>query len=321
MTANGFRPHPLTRGGHRQTLLGFWVRRRLRWRLPTEEIVVDAGDEVRLLLRASWQPGSREAAPALLLVHGLGGHDGSTYLLAAGLHAYRRGWHVVRANLRGAGDSLQLCPLLYNAGLESDVVAALGAVARVTRRVALAGVSLGGNLALLAASRSRERLPLGLLGVAAICPPVDLAACADALDAPASRLYRSYFMGNLKRAYAARQALRPDLYAAGRERGCDTIRGYDDAITAPYAGFGSAAEYYARSSSGPWLERIGTPTLILSAADDPLIPAASVASWAVSPAVRREVTPTGGHTGFVAPTSAPGRFWAAERVVSFFPKE
>jgi predicted alpha/beta-fold hydrolase len=26
---------------------------------------------------------------------------------------------------------------------------------------------------------------------------------------------------------------------------------------------------------------------------------------------------TGGHVGFVAPTSAPGRFWAAERVMEF----
>jgi predicted alpha/beta-fold hydrolase len=34
--------------------------------------------------------------------------------------------------------------------------------------------------------------------------------------------------------------------------------------------------------------------------------------------VRREISRTGGHVGFVGQTSAPGRFWAAERVMEFF---
>jgi predicted alpha/beta-fold hydrolase len=29
------------------------------------------------------------------------------------------------------------------------------------------------------------------------------------------------------------------------------------------------------------------------------------------------MTSTGGHVGFVAPTCAPGRFWAAERLMAF----
>jgi len=33
--------------------------------------------------------------------------------------------------------------------------------------------------------------------------------------------------------------------------------------------------------------------------------------------VQREMTATGGHVGFVAPTLAPGRFWAAERALAF----
>jgi len=33
--------------------------------------------------------------------------------------------------------------------------------------------------------------------------------------------------------------------------------------------------------------------------------------------VQREMTSSGGHVGFVAPTSAPGRFWAAERALAF----
>ncbi len=53
--------------------------------------------------------------------------------------------------------------------------------------------------------------------------------------------------------------------------------------------------------------------------DDPMVPVASVTRWPLPAAgsVRLEVTRSGGHTGFVAPTSAPGRFWAAERALAF----
>jgi predicted alpha/beta-fold hydrolase len=33
--------------------------------------------------------------------------------------------------------------------------------------------------------------------------------------------------------------------------------------------------------------------------------------------VEREILPTGGHVGFVAASEAPGRFWAADRVVEW----
>ncbi len=314
-----FRPHPWTAGGHRQTLLGYLARRHLRWDLPTEDLVVEADGDVRLLLRASWQPGPRDDRPALVLVHGLGSADKASYVLATGLHAWQRGWHVVRMNMRGAGDAMAICPRLYNAGLDVDVVTALAHVGRLVPRVALAGFSLGANLALLALGRSAGQLPATLSAAAAVSPSVDLAACADALERPSNRPYQWYFMRSLRPAYRERQRLRPDLYEAGRERRMRTLRQFDETITAPYAGYRDAAEYYARSSSGPHLEAVARPTLILAAMDDPMIPGPSVARWPLpaSGLVRREMLPTGGHVGFVAPTRAPGRFWAAERVLDF----
>lgn len=315
-----FRPLPGTRGGHRQTLLGFWFRRQLTFDPPSERMEVDAGEGVRLLVRASWQPGQREERPALVIVHGLGGADAASYAVATGLHAYAQGWHVVRMNMRGAGDSLDLCARLYHAGLDADVRAAVAFVARLVPRVGLLGFSLGGNQALLAMGRSADELPEGLVGAAAVSPPVDLAACAAAIDQPSNRIYQRYFMVSLRESYAERQRRLPDLYAPGREQGLRSVRAYDEAITAPYNGFADAADYYARSSAGPHLASIRRPTLVLAAGDDPLVPGDSVARWPLpaSGAVTREMTPTGGHVGFVGRTRAPGRFWAAERVMRFF---
>ncbi|HET7295225.1 MAG TPA: alpha/beta fold hydrolase [Vicinamibacteria bacterium] len=315
MTA--FLPSPLAAGGHRQTLLGYWRRRSLEWRHVAEDIVVTAQDGVNLLLRASWQPGPRAQRPALVLLHGLGASDAAKYVVAAGQLAFARGWHVVRMNLRGAGDGVRHAPVLYNAGLDGDLAAVLEAVARQAPRVGVLGFSLGGNLALLLLGRRADRLPPRFVGAVGVSPPLDLAACATALERPGNRLYQLYFMRNLRRAYRERQGARPDVFAPGLEQGVRTVREYDERITAPYGGYPSASDYYASSSAGPRLGAVRHPALVLAAWDDPLIPGESVARWPVSGSVTREMLPTGGHVGFVAPSDAPGGFWAAERALDF----
>ena len=306
------------RGGHLQTLLGYWLRRRLRWPFATEDMVVEAAGGVRLLVRASWQQ-DHAGRPTVVLVHGLGGDDRSTYSIATGRLAWDQGWSVVRMNMRGAGESEAVCARLYHAGVDTDLLAVLEAVAARTPRLAPVGFSLGANLVLLTLGRQAARIPSGVFAAAAVSPPLDLAACADALRRALGGAYERRYVRDLQRAYRRRQALLPDLYAPGRERPVRTIREYDDVITAHYGGFRDAADYYTCSSAGPLLVRIERPTLILAAEDDPMIPGDSVARWPLpsSGLVRREMLPTGGHVGFVAPTKAPGRFWAAERVMEF----
>jgi len=312
-----FRPHPWLVGGHRQTLAGYWVRRRLRWRLPVEDIVVDTGDGARLLLRATWQRGRAQDRPALVLVHGLGGSDASAYVVATGELAHARGWHVVRMNMRGSGDGEPLCPLLYNAGLATDLLAVLEAVARRAPRVDVVGFSLGANLTLLTLGRHRHTLPAATHRAAAVSPPLDLSQCADALERWENRLYQRYFMRMLREAYRRRHRARPDLFPAGLEAGARTIREYDDRITARFGGYDGVADYYARASAGPHLATIDRPALVLAAEDDPMIPVDTVVRWPRSSSVQREITATGGHVGFVAPAEAPGSFWAPQRVLDF----
>jgi len=314
-----FEPHPLAVGGHLQTLAGFWTRRRLRWQRPSEDWVVEAEAGVCLLVRASWQPGARETRPALLIVHGLGGSDQSGYVVASGELAWRQGWHVLRMNMRGAGVSSAICPRLYNAGLDSDLLSVIEAACRRVPRVAVAGFSLGASLALLALGRRADRMPEGLRAAGAVSPPLDLEACTTALERRENWPYQAYFMRALLADYRLLQGLAPDTYAAGRERGLRTVREYDDHLTAHYGGFASAAQYYERSSAGPHLSAIDRPTLILAAEDDPMIPQESVSRWRLprSGIVERELLRTGGHVGFVGASHAPARFWAAERVLDF----
>ncbi len=312
-----FRPPPLLTGGHRQTLAGHVARTHLSWRERTEDAVVTASGEIKLLLRISWQNGTRADRPAVLLVHGLEGCDASGYVLSTGELAYRAGCHVIRMNLRGCGDSLRLCPVLYNAGVSHDLLAVMQWVSAQVRQVAVVGFSLGANLALVTLARHREAIPDPVAAVATVSPPLDLAAAADALDRPSNYVYRRYFLERLRASYRRRQSLRPDLYALDAERNCCSLWEYDELITARYGGYRGARDYYEQSSAGPLLTDIDRPVLILSAQDDPLIPSRSITRWRRAPEVRLELSETGGHVGFFGQSRAKGKFWAADRTLEF----
>ncbi len=314
-----FHPPWFARGGHVQTLLGIYHRRRLTWPLPTEDLVVESEPGIQVLARATWQPGDRASFPALILLHGMGGWDLSTHMLSMGQHAYAAGYHIIRMNMRGAGRSFEICPRLYHAGLETDLVAVARRVAATVPRVALFGASLGANHVLLALGRSRSALPAEVRAAVAISPPLDLLRSSAALHAPGNRLYVSHFVADLKASYRRIQERSSGRYEAGRELGIKTVLEFDEKITAPYAGFASARDYYTESSSGPWVQAIDRPTLMISAEDDPMIPVESVRRFDLpaSGVVTREILPTGGHLGFSARTHAPGRFWAAGRALEF----
>ena len=71
------------------------------------------------------------------------------------------------------------------------------------------------------------------------------------------------------------------------------------------------------------VERIRVKTLIITAADDPFVPASMMESPAVrdNPNIRTVVTRHGGHCGFVAAPGSPNGngdgYWAESSVIRF----
>jgi predicted alpha/beta-fold hydrolase len=99
-----------------------------------------------------------------------------------------------------------------------------------------------------------------------------------------------------------------------------TVRQFDAAFTAPHFGFASAEDYYHRASAMRVVSRIRVPALILSAADDPFVPAELFRAPAVTsnPNIRAIVTPHGGHCGFLEHESKEhDGYWAERRIVEF----
>jgi hypothetical protein len=155
-----------------------------------------------------------------------------------------------------------------------------------------------------------------------VSPAVDLAASADALHQTSNRLYEYYFLLQLFRRFRRKVKLFPGEFDVSRLRGINSLRGFDDRITAYYCGFTGADDYYSRAAAANVVDRIAVPALIIHAANDPFI--------RVLPETRRLMqanpnitfieTGDGGHCAFLGEPNGnltdDGR-WAEREVVEF----
>jgi hypothetical protein len=321
-----FRPAWWLPGAHAQTIWGSLVRPRSR-RAPRREVLATPDGDA---LVVDWTDGPA-GAPVLLVLHGLEGSSGSGYAANLVRLAARRGWRGAALNFRSCarepkrrGRALaNLRPRLYHSGETGDLnfaVETLAAREPGTPLVA-AGVSLGGNVLLKWLGENPAQRRIAAAGT--ISAPYDLAAGARHLERFPGSVYARPLLASLRRKALAAAARFPEAAARidlARARRARTFREFDDAATAPLHGFAGVDDYYARSSSLAYLSAIRTPTLCLSAADDPFLPAeaAERARAAASSAVTFVTLPAGGHVGFVSgrvPWRA--RRWAEETLVDW----
>jgi predicted alpha/beta-fold hydrolase len=321
-----FRPHALLRGGHAQTIAAALRLTRLKLLREERDLyesrLVEVDADARVLLKCRWQR-ERRASPTLLLLHGLEGSSESLYVVGCSQKAYRAGFNVARMNMRGCGGAEHLTSTLYNSGMTGDIhrvlVEELAGRERLAR-VYVAGFSMSGNMVLKLAGDYGRDFPAALSGVAAVSPSVDIAACADAVSRRSNVVYRLSFMRSLRRRVRAKARLHPELFDTRGLRRVRDIRQFDERYTAPLGGYAGASDYYERASSLRVIPRIEVPTLIVHAADDPIIPAGPFLdpSTAANPNVLLVVTRGGGHVGFIAGAGGgEDRRWVENRVVEF----
>lgn len=295
-----FRPHPLVPGGHLQTIASVLLpTRRLRYTATQRIVSLPDGDQVVLHddCPAGWQPGGR----VTLLIHGLAGSHQSGYMQRTAARMNARGVRALRLDLRGCGAGLALARWPYHSGRSEDAAAAIEYIARLCpgSPVTLIGYSLGGNVALKLLGELGDRPCGGLDSCIAVCPPIDLACCAANINRPSNYAYNRYFVRALTRAIAVRCRLRDDVPPLPSDRRPRTLREFDDAYTAPVAGFGTAENYYRQCSSLPLLAGVRRPTWILAADDDPMIPRRMFRDLPAADYLQLDVTRGGGHLGYI----------------------
>jgi predicted alpha/beta-fold hydrolase len=314
-----FSPSRWLRNGHLMTITASLVRVPPRLPAYRERWELADGD----FLDVDRLDGATPEAPAVLICHGLEGSSQAGYVLGVMEQAYSRGLAAVALNFRSCSGEPNRLPRFYHSGETSDLGYAIDRLLseQPGRCLGLVGFSLGGNVVAKYLGERGAAVPDGIRAAAVISVPFDLARCCAAIDGPdlASYVYRERFLRRLRPKALAKARRFPGLIDEDRIRRARSLREFDDSVTAPLHGFAGAADYYARSSSGPLLPEVRRPLLVISAEDDPFVPGFTLPLRALreNSYVTAQVSAAGGHVGFLAGPPWALRRWAEEQAAEF----
>ena len=316
-----FVPRRGLRNGHVMTVYTWGKPRRFPHLPAPVDRLFDVAPGTRVLAHCHWQA-DRSAHPALLALHGLEGSSHAHYMRGLADKAFAAGFNVILLNQRNCGGTEELSETLYHSGLTADAAHVLRELREVDGilRIVVTGYSLGGNLALKLAGDFGADAPPALRAVCAVSPILEIGACVRALERGQNLIYQWNFVRGLKRRMRRKARTHPGRFPLDRLRDVRTVREFDEHFTAPHFGFAGADDYYHKASALRVIDRIRVPTLIITAEDDPFVPADPFLDPAVTsnPNITLMVTRHGGHCGFVGEARAGSDgYWAEETIVRF----
>lgn len=330
MMTSTFRPPRWLKSPHLQTIgaaVPLFAPARERYADREEElrfVVAEEGARKFSVHARAWWAG--ESAPAVVILHGIAGSKDSHCCTRAAVAIHRAGYHAVRLDMRGAGESVVDAPSLYHAGLTTDLDVVLRELAKHPRvsGVLVLGFSGGGAQALKLAAEWGSAPPAGVRGIATISAPLDYTKVAARMDGLSCLPYRFHVLRGLvdrARAFAEHHPLRAHYRPSDLDR-VKRFRQFDGQIIVPMHGFPDVDAYYADASAGRLLDRVDVPSLVVHAEDDPMVPIATVRPWlaGASPAVRLATSEHGGHIGWLGGLDESSWItgWATRQVMAFF---
>lgn len=258
-------------------------------------------------------------SPLLLILHGLESSAQSTYARMLMRTAADLGWHCCVMHFRDCGDYSNRLPRRYHAGETNDLRFFLNQLETSERfgPIAAAGYSLGGNVLLKYLGESADSTPLR--AACAVCVPLDLYLCSEALNIGFSRVYQRYLLKNMKKSLRRKFDRHTAAFDWEQAMAAMTFADFDDVVTAPLHGFDGMNDYYDRCSSKHFLSAIERSTLIINALDDPFMtPGVIPQADQLSPSVTLEVSDHGGHVGFIeGGTPWRPRYYLPGRIIEF----
>ena len=256
----------------------------------------------------------RESAPLVVLLHGLEGSARRGYACEAYRQLATRGIRSVGMNFRSCSGEMNLTAKFYHAGATEDVALILNYLEEKFPNVVkgIIGVSLGGNMLLKLLGEGRFNIPDTYRSAVAISPPFDMILSSKKLIKFPGTIYGRRFLGFLKEKVKAKKELLTGLVDVDRVLASQTLVEFDEFGTGPLNGFANADDYYSRCSCGQFLKEIQRPTMVLRAADDPLMDPRDIPYdvFQHNPNLTGVFTEKGGHVGFMSKNGhAAGRYW------------
>ena len=262
-------------------------------------------------------------APLLVILHGLEGSAESSYARMLMEAALVKGWRSCVLHFRDCGDYRNRLPRRYHAGETNDLQYFLETLqetpesAENSGPVVAVGYSLGGNVLLKYLGEAGDDTLLR--AATAVCVPLNLHECADALNIGFSKIYQRYLLKRMKESVTRKFDSHTAAFDWNKAMGARTFAEFDDWVTAPLHGFKNMKDYYDRCSSMHFLKDIERATLVINALDDPFMTRDVIpADDQLSEFVILEVAESGGHVGFIdGGTPWKPTFYLPERIIGF----
>ena len=259
----------------------------------------------------------------LILSHGLEGETGSKYLKGMARAASNAGYDVLAWNYRGCSGEINRNFRFYHSGESADLDLVVNYVLSLNKydSIGLTGFSVGGNITLKYLGEKSGNLSPLIKAAVTFSAPCDLRAGANHMAGWKSKFYMNRFLESLHLKVLAKAKQYPELI---NDKGFTKLKNFiqfDERYTAPIHGFKDAMDYYKKCSSLFYIPEIKTPTLLVSALNDPFL---SKECYPFEQAKNNsyfflETPAHGGHCGFYE-SNKNGNYWSDNRALDFFSK-
>lgn len=297
------------KNGHSQTIMPVFLRTK---KLPFihDPHPTSDGDIVNLYWIGTG------IGPIIILLPGMGGTYDASYIYHFSVVALSRGFRCLVLEPRGAIDA-NLLAQFYHASFITDIEWLVTKLHAEGNQILAVGFSLGASMLVRWMAEAGNKSCL--IATAMVSMVFDLHATAQIANRGINRLYQARVLSDFMRVVRQKTHMKEYQNIESYFDNIKSMKDFDEIITAPINGFKSAFNYYSKSSSNQFLPLISIPSLLLNAADDPLICPTTWPKHTALPNNLCLVKPEyGGHLGFL---SNYKKSHFPELICSFFEKE
>jgi predicted alpha/beta-fold hydrolase len=243
---------------------------------------------------------NKHSQKLVILIHGWEGSADSTYIQLLANSLYTQGSaSIFRLNFRDHGDTHHLNKELFHSCRLNEIVQAVKLITQKFhhKNIYLCGFSLGGNFSIRVASKAYAE-NLKLSKVFAISPPINPKKSMIAIEK--SGLYSKYFMGKWQRSLAKKQKIYPRGFSNSEYKKVKSLDKLTEMLIIQHTEYDTTDQYFqGYQITEEIIDKIKTPTHIITSWDDPVIPFEDFVFLDKKPNIQLVTTKHGGHCGFI----------------------
>lgn len=306
-----FSPKRLWRNPHWQSAWPTLImRRKPSLKTKRERLILDEGDYVDI----EWCSDQYQW-PIVILLHGITGNIDAPYIKYLVPELINHHFCPVMMYYRGYSGIHNRYDILTHAGKTDDFSYLVTLLQQrfPTQRLMAIGFSQGANMLLKYLGEQGDNTAIER--AIAISTPFQLRSVANTIRYGASRMFQSYLLKKIKAYYINKFEYRHNEFDPEKIKHCRSFWQLDELVTAKLNGFDSAIDYYTQASCHRYLKNISINTLIIHAADDPIMsPDIIPVAQELGDLTQLEVSTYGGHVGFMEGTLCRPKFWLNRRI-------